>query len=216
MESYKNIYYPKENNSAVVKALLSNRIWEKKIDKIMRDNIKPEWICIDAGAYIGSHALTMSKLCKEVHLFEPQPLIYNCLLKTKEALGIKNWYINNYALMNYDNGLIEFCSNNDGDARVMRSTFRRNWKYHLKVKTMKLDAHFAEIKKVNFIKIDVEGSEFELLNGAKGIITRDRPLIILETFVSKKNEFLLNEFLSNYNYSAEKINSENWFLTPVV
>ena len=118
--------------------------------------------------------------------------------------------------MNYDNGLIEFCSNNDGDARVMRSTFRRNWKYHLKVKTMKLDAHFAEIKKVNFIKIDVEGSEFELLNGAKGIITRDRPLIILETFVSKKNEFLLNEFLSNYNYSAEKINSENWFLTPVV
>ena len=62
MESYKNIYYPKENNSAVVKALLSNRIWEKKIDKIMRDNIKPEWICIDAGAYIGSHALTTTNI----------------------------------------------------------------------------------------------------------------------------------------------------------
>lgn len=212
MESYKNIYYPKENNSCVVNALVKNRIWEKKIDKIMKETIKPDWVCVDAGAYIGTHALTMSKLCKEVHLFEPQPLVYECLNKTKEALKIKNWYINNYALLDNDFGLIKFCSNNDGDARILRSTFRRDWKYKMDVKTMRLDSMLIE--KVNFMKIDVEGSEWELIKGAFGTIARDRPVIILETFKTKKNEKNLKEFCMNFSYAAVEINSENWLLNP--
>jgi len=212
MDSHNNIYYPIENNSHVVRALLANRVWEKKIDSLMRELIQPDWVCLDCGAYIGSHALTMAELGKDVHLFEPQPLIYSCLLKTKKMKNIKNWYINNFALSDRDLGAVGFSSNNDGDARLTRSSAKRNWKYSFNVKTMKLDS--LNLDKVNFMKIDVEGSEFELLKGAKGIISKCHPVIIMEVFKTKKNKEKLDKFCQDYCYEAEAINSENWLLTP--
>ena len=211
MESHNGIYYPIQNNSQVVKALLAGRIWEKKIDSIMKELIQPDWNCLDCGAYIGSHAITMAELGKEVHLFEPQPLIYNCLLNTKKEKNINNWYLNNFALSNIDNGSVGFSSNNDGDARLTRNT-RRNWKYSFNVKTMKLDS--LELKKIHFMKIDVEGSEFELLEGAKNTIIKYKPIIVIEVFKTKKNKEKLELFCKNYAYNSEAINSENWLLTP--
>ena len=184
MDSHKGIYYPKENSSHVVKALLADRVWEKKIDSLMREIIQPDWVCVDAGAYIGSHALTMAEIGKEVHLFEPQPLVYECLLKTRENKKLNNWYINNFALTNKDHGSVGFLSNNDGDGRITRSNMRKDWKFQFKVKTMRLDS--LNLKKVDFMKIDVEGSEFELLKGAKGTISKYHPVIIMEVFKGKK------------------------------
>ena len=213
MDSHNNIYYPIENDSHVVKALLGNRIWEKKIDSIMKEIIKPDWICLDCGAYIGSHSITMAEIAKECHSFEPQPLVYQCLLKTRKKKELKNWYINNFALTNKDDGSVDFSTNNDGDARITRSNMRKNWKYQIKVKSLKLDS--LNFKKVDFMKIDVEGSEFELLEGAKETISKCRPIIIMEVFKGKKNKELLDEFCEKYQYVLESINSENYLLKPI-
>lgn len=215
MNSHNGIYYPKENSSHVVRALVNNRVWEKNIDKLMRDIIQPNWVCVDAGAYIGSHALTMADLGKEVHLFEPQPLVYKCLQKTRVSKELKNkWFINNFALTNKDHGAVSFSSNNDGDGRITRSNTKRDWKFEFQVKTMKLDS--LNLERVDFMKIDVEGSEFDLLEGAKGTISKCHPVIIMEVFKGKKNKELLDKFCEDYCYEAEAINSENYLLHPVI
>ena len=211
MDSYNLIFYPKDNTSSVVKALLANRIWEKKIDSLIKENVKPNDVCLDIGAYIGSHAKTMAFIGAEVHLFEPQPLIVECLKATKNNLEIKKWAIHQVALSNV-NGMNKFVTNNDGDARFFKKS-KKIWKDTFKVKTKTLDS-FNFIK-VDFMKIDAEGSEFLLLEGACKTIKKHRPVIIIEVFNTKKNNELLSKFIKDYNYSKEAINKENFILKPI-
>ena len=64
-----------------------------------------------------------------------------------------------------------------------------------KVKTMTLD-NFVKKKKINSIdilKIDIEGSEYELLKGAKNTLKRNKIKIILVEIIDKKNSYKKKE-----------------------
>ena len=67
-----------------------------------------------------------------------------------------------------------------------------------KIKTVKLDDY--SFNRVDLLKIDVEGFEIEVLQGAKITITRHRPKIIIETH-SKNLRKVCHEFLSSLGYS---------------
>ena len=70
------------------------------------------------------------------------------------------------------------------------------------------------LPKINFIKIDVEGHEYEVLEGAELLIKKDRPIIIMETFNTKKNQEKLIKFANENNYLINEINKENYLLLP--
>ena len=59
-DTYK-VYYPVNNNSAVVKSLLKNKIWEKKLIPYFEQYIDKDSVVVDIGAYIGSHTLLIFK-----------------------------------------------------------------------------------------------------------------------------------------------------------
>ncbi len=65
INNYGLIFYPVNNNSAVIKSMLSGRKWEKKILEIFNENITKEDTVIDVGSYIGTHMIEMSKLSKK-------------------------------------------------------------------------------------------------------------------------------------------------------
>lgn len=50
----------------------------------------------------------------------------------------------------------------------------------LLVRTVRLDGLVPEHRVIRFLKIDVEGAEFAVLRGARGLITRCRPIIVFE------------------------------------
>lgn len=56
-----------------------------------------------------------------------------------------------------------------------------------------------EFKKVNLLKIDVEGDEYKVLQGAINTIQKHKPKIIIETH-SKKLHYDCNTFLENLGY----------------
>tara|TARA_R110001599_G_C12109430_1_gene647869 strand:+ start:279 stop:920 length:642 start_codon:yes stop_codon:yes gene_type:complete len=210
ISEYKNIYYPTENDSAVVRALLSGRVWEKKITNIFHEYLTHESVVVDCGTYIGSHTLTMSNLANKVYAFEPQPLIYKCLTQTIEKKNINNVKLYNVALCN-ETGVSWIHTNNDGDASL--EGIRDN-KFTMKfpINTNTLDNIITE--KIDLIKIDVEGAEWELLQGADWTIEQYRPIIILETFKTKKNKKKLEEFKLLFNYNSEYISADNYLLIP--
>jgi len=91
----------------------------------------------------------------------------------------------------------------------------------ISVKRNKLDNLVKENAKIDFIKIDVEGAELEVLQGAKNIIIRDQPVIIFEhgegasdfygttpnmifDFFTSLNYkiFLLSEYLESGNFMS--------------
>lgn len=95
------------------------------------------------------------------HLFEPHPLFFD-QLKSK-AVGLKNVVLNNFGLADRD-GEFEY---NEGLQAIAGS---RPWsdskaKGQLKVKIKTLDGYVKDhgIKRIDFLKMDTEGSELNIL-----------------------------------------------------
>jgi len=211
MLKHNGIYYPKDNNSSVVQSLLAGRQWEARIADIIKENIKNWMVCCDAGAYIGGHTLLMSSLCKHVFSFEPNDPIFNCLNRTIEENNIDNVTLFRCGLFNEKKKLL-FGSNNDGDSRIISSTTRRKFKEYRHINTITLDS--LELEQLDFIKIDVEGSEWQMIDGGIKTLAKYRPMIILETFNTNKNLQRLREFCCLLDYDLTRINKENYFLKP--
>ena len=210
---HKGVYYPVKNDSAVIRALLTGRTWEKKAYDIYRSYIQKHYNIIDCGAFIGSHTLKFAELGNKVYAFEPVPLINNCLTKTLEEKEITNVLLSCCALGAEKNDSLIY-TNYNGDSS-MDGIRNKKFNHHFKTKVETLDNLIGLDEKIHFIKIDVEGSEWNVIEGAKNIINKWKPMILLETWATKKNINKLNEFMKDYKYiDAVKFNSENYLLFP--
>jgi len=211
ISNYGNIFYPSLNNSSVVKAMLNNRVWEKKIVKLFKEHVSKDDVVLDVGTYIGLHTIELSKLAKKVISFEPQPLVSACVKKTLNAMEIKNVDHYHMALGN-ETGWTHIHTNGDGDASI-RGIRDAKFCQSFKCKIDRLDNIVKE--KVKLIKIDVEGSEFQVLAGAIELIEEHKPIIIIETFKTKRNLKLLDDFCEGFDYDMEYISADNYLMYPI-
>ena len=126
-------------------------------------------------------------------------------------MEIKNVDHYHMALGN-ETGWTHIHTNGDGDASI-RGVRDNKFKQCFKCKINKLDNVVKE--KIKLIKIDVEGYEWEVLAGAVGIIEEYKPIIILETFKTKKNMKELKDFCEFMEYSITYISADNYLLKPL-
>lgn len=171
-------------------------------------------VILDVGANCGVISLNFAKIHpnSKVYSFEPTDFAYNKLL-TNLKLNSEN--ITNVIPVK------AFVSDNNKD--VSNLNVYSSWKIdnidkenthptHLGIKksatdvpTYKIDTFVKEnkIKKVGFIKIDTDGYEWSVLNGAVETIIKDRPYIVFEV-----GSYLLDEkgmsFENFIRYFAEK------------
>lgn len=209
---HNDVSYPTHNNSYVVKALVQNRVWEKKITSLLTKYITPDDVVVDCGAYIGSHTLTMSALARRVYAFEPQPLAAECIERTLKAKKIDNVIFREVAV-DSTTGQDFIHTNNDGDASL-GGIRDHKFKSKFPCLTMPLDNLIPTTEKISFIKIDVEGAEWRVLEGAKNLIRKWRPTIIMETFNTKKNMTRLDQWIEDNDYEKEYISSANFLIKP--
>lgn len=210
-KEHNGIYYPADNNCPVINAMLKDRTWEKKITNIFDDYVQPDWVCIDVGTFIGMHTINLAKKCRCVIGFEAQPLVYTCLKRTLRAKELNNVILHNVALSNCK-GTTKIYTNNDGNASLAGIRDHKfKWNYPVNKNT--LDSY--DIPRVDLIKIDIEGSEWNMLEGAIELIENNRPIIILETFKGKGNRERLDIFCNRFNYSKTYISAENWLLRQI-
>ena len=221
MLSHKGIFYPKEvhNTSAIVRSLLSGRTWEKKIVNIFKDYVKPGDLVIDAGAFIGLHALELSKLVGntgKVIAFEPIPFVCECFKTTIEENSIYNIQVVCKPLHDSIDKDLSFVSDLCGTSAVDTHR-RRSFKYNYKLKSTTLDYFLRNenLEKLRLIKIDVEGSEWDVLTGSEGIIEKHRPILVLESWPTKSNLKKLYAFAEKYKYDITTSTCDNYLLYPL-
>ena len=142
---------------------------------------------IDAGANIGWYTTLISKIVGisgSVHSFEPIPHTFEMLELNCQLNNSKNVILNNIGLAEKTGEIDFFMPTNgaSGDAGILT---RENEgvagrTIHCKLNT--LDSYFLEkdVKKCDFIKIDVEGSELLLISGALNVISKHQPIILIE------------------------------------
>ena len=179
------------------KYLLKKRIqrsikkgYEKELEIIDKFGDKSK-DAIDVGVYRGVYSYKLAKYFNFVHSFEPNPLLFPYLNKNLKKI-INNIELYNFAL-----------SNNNGETLLKlpirsKSIFSANIEelYQLgaasihsknnfikfkevSVKKKKLD-EFKINNKIGFIKIDVEGHEIEVIDGAKKTILDNMPVLLVE------------------------------------
>jgi FkbM family methyltransferase len=199
------IYALFPNDNAVTSSIIEGWQYEKYMfDFLEQNQIDCEGKdIIDVGANNGNFAVDFSHLVGDngkVHSFEPQRIIYYQLCTNVFLNGLDNVYCHNVAVGDGFDGYVHISSPdyhnkgnvNFGDVRVGTSGDT--------IQQRALDSY--EFNDVVFIKMDVQGYESFVFDGAKETIKKHRPYLFVEF-----EDHLLKEQGSSENELKAKIES---------
>ena len=168
---------------------------------LVKKFIKPGTDSIDVGVYRGVYSYEMSKYSKKVHSFEPNPIIFKYINKN---LSNQNNTINlkvpirnsNFKKENFE----EYYEM--GLATIHQKNNFKDYE-NFKIETKKID-DFSFDNKISFIKIDVEGHELEVIDGAKKTIKKNKPILLVEIVKehTKKNVHESINYINSLNYDS--------------
>ena len=185
--------------------LTKNLEYDRLTKKIMDLTIKSTSNCVDVGCHKGEILDIIIKLApKGKHFaFEPIPNLYE-LLKQKYSTRVS---IYPFALASHD-GLttFQFVKNAPAYSGIKKRKYDIDNPEieEIKVKLKKLDDVIPSDIDIDFIKIDVEGAELGVLQGAKNILLKNKPLIIFE-FGLGASDFYNTKPVDIFNFLVEEI-----------
>jgi FkbM family methyltransferase len=126
-------------------------------------------ICVQAGGNGGLWPDQLAKLFKQVYTFEPDPILFRCLVNNVKDENVR--FFN--AAVGSAPGFVEIDrwmgEVNPGANRVKQGT---------SIPVLTVDG--LGLSEVDLIQFDIEGYELEALKGAEKTIERCRPVICLE------------------------------------
>jgi FkbM family methyltransferase len=156
--------------------------YEKNIARVLRLFVRPGSTAIDVGANVGFHTQALSAIvggAGHVYAFEPNSENCRLLLLTRARSKLDNVSVFPMALSD-QNGLAFFSpaigSNGGFMADESDALLHPNCTV---IPTMRLD-DLIEPKRLDFMKIDVEGAEYLVIQGARSLLQKHRPLIVAE------------------------------------
>jgi FkbM family methyltransferase len=143
---------------------IPNILKEIYIDKIYDKFFtgKSNMTVVDAGANIGLFSMYASPYAKSVYAIEPSKEHVNCMREMIKSNGFTNIEVLDVALSDSDGErLLNHCSNvtmyslKDGVNNTGNGEM---------VKTISFDTLIQKTGDIDFLKLDIEGSEFDVLN----------------------------------------------------
>tara|TARA_B100002051_G_scaffold270582_1_gene303734 strand:+ start:768 stop:1598 length:831 start_codon:yes stop_codon:yes gene_type:complete len=228
--SHKEHLYNKQSGKILQKSIFKKKIYfsnniifarfNKSLDQpfkwIKKLKLTDNCVILDVGANVGINSICYKKIFKKskIYSFEPIKNTFKILKK-----NIKRNKLNG-SIKTFNFGF----SNKNKKAFMSIPTAQQGERYKhylssalyslygkgkkkIKTKLLTIDKFVKDhkIKRIDFIKIDVEGHEYEILEGAKNSIKKFKPIIQSEfnyitRLLSKKNYKNYLEFAKKYNY----------------
>lgn len=161
---------------------------EKEL-RLLRHIVDPRRVSVDVGAAKGTYTYWLQKCSKHVYAYEPNPINFRFL-----SCASGNVTVNNCAISS-TTGTSTFRIQKVAGHKPSKSKPGEEFWYddlggslrpekigcdyrEFEVQTRRLDDE--ELGDVGFMKIDVEGHEFEVLEGARGLLESSRPVLQIE------------------------------------
>lgn len=150
-----------------------------------KKEIKPGMTVLDIGANVGIYTLTASALVGDkgkVFAFEPDKLNFKMLEDAVLKHSCKNTFLENIALSNKKGSTKLYIDEvNPGNHSFGQKNLYKG-KKAVTIQTIKLDDYLAKngVKKVDFIKIDVQGAESLVFAGASKLLKQKNIKILME------------------------------------
>jgi FkbM family methyltransferase len=159
---------------------------------------------VDIGANQGFFAFALSRLAERVVCFEPNPdyaAFARWMLRGRaevHALALADQPgRGTFHVPHSDDGLVLHLA---GSLKRAHHQFRTIESYEVEIRTLD---QFA-LTGITFIKIDVEGSERDVLEGARATIAREKPPLLLELLSGTHEDpgALTAEICTSFGYEA--------------
>ena len=190
--------------------------YEQVISRIL--NLKKDECFIDIGSHIGKYSLRIAKETgAKVIAIEPDPDNHRSLVRGIELNNLTNTFplhlvaydcesvVSFYVAKPYGS---EFSHANSG--KGWSSLVKRKDTECISMKAKKIDTIVKELDlhRVDWMKIDAEEAEYQILQGSKMVLSKFRPQLIVEI---TQNKDAILEYMRGLNYQVCRI-SEFYFL----
>jgi FkbM family methyltransferase len=199
---------------------------EPQLTSLLLPFLGPGMTVFDVGANIGYYTVLMARRVGPtgmVHSFEINENVIDLLEENIRLAKVGNVKIARRAVAR-TSGPMEFFVPRAGDEA--EGSLKKSQRYEaantVKVSGVSLDEYIEEngIKRVNFIKIDVEGAEYEAFEGAKNLLSsNNKPVIMFEALDTACMNFGVNwldvvEKVKSFGYRIHQADAANYFATP--
>jgi FkbM family methyltransferase len=197
----------------------------RETDIIDRFGPKQEDIAVDIGAHIGRYTIISSKrvgINGKVIAIEANPENYEMLKKNIQLNGLTNVTALNYAINSKEEeSRLKLYLPGEEVGYTIYNTIMTNRANPIEDKFVEVDAATLDNllllqqqqqngighEQVNWIKIDVEGAEFEVLKGATNVLSKSKDIALLievHNLHDGTNHYKdIIEFLSFYEFKIE-------------
>lgn len=187
---------------------------------LLKKIINSDDCVIDIGGNQGIYSYFISKFCQNIEIFEPNLQCFELL--STWASPYQGISVHRAALSNEEGTasllipIDHFGIEHDSSASIENNNFDNTRIEKVPIKT--LDSF--NFNKVDFIKIDVEGHEFPLLQGSLETIKRNKPCLLIEIEqrhnsekISKIFQYIENLGYKSYFFDEKKLKNLSIFQT---
>ena len=209
--------------------ILKTGVWEPQSSQAVADRLSPNGTFIDVGAHIGYYSLKAAGLVGvngHVLAIEPNPQTLPKLrgnIEASDARAVSVWPV---ACADSESTLQLYAAprSNTGESSLSMENASQEGAnvtaYSVRARPLDAIVKEAKLDRVDMIKIDVEGAEFQVLKGAAQTLTDFRPVLIIELEQSQLKAMgtsieEINQFLAAHGYpSGRRVDHANFEFVP--
>ena len=170
-------------------------------------------VVVDVGSNIGRYTIIASKrvgINGKVVSIEAHPKNFEMLNSNIKLNQLTNIIPFNYAAYSKETKIKLYVPDEESGYTIYHTLMERTGKKFVEVDAITLDYLLLQLNggsgegvKVNWIKIDVEGAEFEVLKGATRILSTNKDIALLIEIHGPDNYRPIVEFLSSYDFKID-------------
>ena len=209
----------------VTQSILSSGIWEPESTRVV-EALPEGGVFIDVGAHVGYYTLDASKRVGKsgkVVAVEPNPPTADRLRRNVSLNNASNVSVQQVACTDTEMKLHFFQAGfeNTGSSSLSKNNARSN--QEIEVRGARLDAIVKELdlRRIDLVKIDVEGAELQVLRGMTESLAKYRPKVIIELVEGNLKNLgasvkEVREFFRQNGYAQEsQIDADNYLWAPI-
>ncbi len=159
--------------------------YELKETRFFRRYLKAGMVFFDVGANVGYYSLLAADILNDgsIHSFEPVGQQYEDLMENLQRNELTNVTVNRLIMSNRSGSLdIHLGSEDNSGSASVEFVYREADAGKETVECTTLDEYVKkhEIRQIDVIKIDTEGHETSVLQGAQETLQKFKPLLLIE------------------------------------
>ena len=157
-----------------------NHLYDQQTVEVMERVLRPDSNCVDVGCHRGDILRSILLLAPNGRhcAFEPIPALYESL-----KIAFPSVQMFNLALSDTEGeASFQHVTTNPAYSGLRRRRYERDSEIveQILIRTAPLDTVLPKDFRMDFLKIDVEGAELQVLRGGLQTIARCRPVIVFE------------------------------------